>query len=482
MKALKSHFDTVILGAGPAGTGPLVSAARAGQHAQFLATGVLWVDAGDAMAVGTLGQFDIRSDTMAKVFIECLRGDANPLAPLRLHPATLQLERAATDSVPLSVAVDFLRALGQALERLVQASTHSDFWPRCRALGLKRLASGLFAVSLSNGSMVTARQILFAMGGQPQERFTPRAMGLTDADLHQVPAERRISSHRLLQHGGLQAIGEQLPAAARVVVVGASHSALTVASRLLEQIPDKLSLAGSVTLLCRRMPKMFYPSPEAALAEGYTAFSDDDVCPLTHRVYRLAGMRMGSRELLRKTLRLGDAAFEPRVRLLKLSHAAPGELQALLAGADLVVTALGYRPRVIPVQSAGGQRIFLAADVDPSAPLVNDGCQVLDGTGAPIAGLYGMGLASGFIPRGPVYGGESSFVGQTNGLWLYQHDLGDHLHRVLMTDAAATTGAGSSARMADLPPNTAARDGEVRVLAATPTPVPAQTIGQARAE
>ena len=40
-----------------------------------------------------------------------------------------------------------------------------------------------------------------------------------------------------------------------------------------------------------------------------------------------------------------------------------------------------------------------------------------------IAALAGIGLAAGFVPWGKL-GGEASFVGQANGLWLWQNDVG----------------------------------------------------------
>jgi hypothetical protein len=60
----------------------------------------------------------------------------------------------------------------------------------------------------------------------------------------------------------------------------------------------------------------------------------------------------------------------------------------------------------------------------PYLPLVDDACRVLDSANQPIPKLYGIGLASGYIIKGGL-GGEPSFVGQTNGLWLYQNGIGE---------------------------------------------------------
>ena len=43
--------------------------------------------------------------------------------------------------------------------------------------------------------------------------------------------------------------------------------------------------------------------------------------------------------------------------------------------------------------------------------------------GAPVPGAFGIGLAAGYVPSGQL-GGERSFRGQANGLWLWQNDVG----------------------------------------------------------
>jgi hypothetical protein len=47
----------------------------------------------------------------------------------------------------------------------------------------------------------------------------------------------------------------------------------------------------------------------------------------------------------------------------------------------------------------------------------------MDADGNPIPHAFGIGLAAGFVPHGKL-GGEPSFMGQANGLWLWQSDVG----------------------------------------------------------
>ncbi len=77
----------------------------------------------------------------------------------------------------------------------------------------------------------------------------------------------------------------------------------------------------------------------------------------------------------------------------------------------------------LPILDVDGAQIPLFAGTGPKAPLVDKRCRVMDSRGNPIAGLFGIGLAAGFVPHGKL-GGEPSFVGQANGLWLWQNDIG----------------------------------------------------------
>jgi hypothetical protein len=198
---------------------------------------------------------------------------------------------------------------------------------------------------------------------------------------------------------------------------------MSVAHALLHRLPDIRLGVGAVTLLHRRALRIYYTSAEAAIADGYTDFGPADLCPITNRVYRLAGFRLDSRELAMQLLGIGGRPAEPRMRLHQLKPKQDLKAARLIDSADLVIAALGYRPTALPVLDEHGREITLLCHTGPSAPLVDDRCRVMDSEGKPIAGLFGIGLAAGFVPRGKL-GGEPSFVGQANGLWMWQNDIG----------------------------------------------------------
>jgi hypothetical protein len=98
---------------------------------------------------------------------------------------------------------------------------------------------------------------------------------------------------------------------------------------------------------------------------------------------------------------------------------------ARLRRATAVVAATGYRPR-LPRMVAGGVPVPLLAST--GGPSVDGECRVLTARGKPFDRVLSLGLASGFVPSGEM-GGEPSFRGHTNGVWLYQHHIGRRVHR-----------------------------------------------------
>ena len=122
-----------------------------------------------------------------------------------------------------------------------------------------------------------------------------------------------------------------------------------------------------------------------------------------------------------RALGIGSRLPEPRLRVHHLQGStAQVVARRVLEQADLVIAALGYRPNALPLFDMNGRQMLLA---EAPGSMVDRDCRVLDINGLPIPRLLGLGLAAGFIPSG-VLGGEPSFRGQTNGIWLWQNGVG----------------------------------------------------------
>jgi hypothetical protein len=418
-----------IIGGGPGGIAPLLAAHRRGQLASLLKEGVTIVEQSDAVGEGTLGRWGINSDSTGFTFADCLAGPPDSeLAPLRNHPLTRELLEVGNGTVPLRRAGEFLALVGQAIHQLIAASPNGRVLKRHRALSTQRTANGWLTLvkDLDTGRerVIESRNVVLATGAaQPPERL--RNETVAGVSLVERYGAKLVQSGDILSHEGFAALADRFRALGRpprVAIIGGSTSAAAIAYSLLHRMPGITFGPDGVTILHRRELRIFYPNAEAALADGYTEFGPDDICPISGRVFRLSGFRLDSRELIMQARGIGGRPAEPRLRLHRLGVNNADSLK-VLDEADIVIAALGYRPLALPVFNEMGDAVRLLSETGPQAALIDNRCRVLDAHGKPVPHLFAIGLASGFVPSGKL-GGEPSFRGQANGLWLWQSDVG----------------------------------------------------------
>ena len=429
MKQPSQRFGLVIVGAGPGGLAPLLAAHRQGRLDDLLGGGVAIVERSAALGGGTIGGYAINSDSSGATFVDCLRAPGRTkLTELADHPLTRVLAAAGEGAVALRDAGRFLDLVGATLGGMVAAHPACAVLTGHEALSVARGDGGEWRVSVRDAEGVPrtliARHVVLATGArQPAQRLAAEQVG--GENLADRVGARLLQSGDVLSTGGLGQVAARLAARERprVAVVGGSTSAAAVCHALLHRMPGVRFGDGAITLLHRRALRIYYPDVASALAEGYTEFTDDDLCPISGRVFRFAGFRLDSREMVMQARGIGGRAPEPRLALHLLRQPADPAAWDILDAADLVVAAMGYRPNALPVLDRAGAPVALLAQGGPQLPLVDGQCRVLDAAGRPLPGLFGIGLAAGFVPRGAL-GGEPSFRGQANGLWLWQNDVG----------------------------------------------------------
>ncbi|MEG3146692.1 DegT/DnrJ/EryC1/StrS family aminotransferase [Sphingomonas sp. RT2P30] len=431
--------ETLLIGGGPAGTALLTAASKHGLLTE-LSRGLVLVERDAALGGGRLGGYAITSDSTAQTFLSAVTDNPHPeLAALAQHPVGRTVAGYADAlGVPLYKAGPLLRETGERLGRIVTEHGGTVLSGH-EALGTRRTAAGLWATTLRRADGTTierlSRNVVIATGGhQPFDRLG--ATQVAGAALNDLAGDRLHASDDVLALGGVERIAALLTDRRnpRVAVVGGSTSALATVALLLRSRPGIAFGAGGVTLLHRHPLRPFYPSVESARAEGFSDFGPDDVCPVSGFVYRLAGFRLEARELVLRMLGVDGRAPDPRVALHRISGDGDEAARDLIAGADVVIGALGYRPFALPVSDRDGTPIELAADRGKA--MVDRHCRVTDATGAPLPGLFGIGLAAGFVPWGAM-GGEPSFRGQANGLWQWQNDVGLTIVQQLLGERAA---------------------------------------------
>ncbi|MES3082567.1 DegT/DnrJ/EryC1/StrS family aminotransferase [Sphingomonas faeni] len=420
--------SVIVIGGGPAGTAMLTSATKRGLLPDLAGSGLMVIERGNAIGGGRLGRYAITSDSTAQTFLTAVRDNVHPeLARLVDHPAGRAVAaHEGALGVPLTEVGPLLRATGDRLTDIVRANGGVVLTGH-EALGAKRVGEGLWSVQvrrLADGHVFEqlARNIVVATGGhQPLDRLaTQRVAG---AGLIELASGRLLQSDDVLTTGGFEKVADILTGkrAPKIAVVGGSTSALTTIALLLKSQPPLPLGAGAITLLHRKPLRPFYHSVEAAHGEGFTDFGPDDICAVSGFVYRLAGFRLEARDLVLRMLAIDGRTPDPRVAPHRITGDDDTVARTTIADADLVIAALGYRPIAMPIADRDGAQMPLAAH--DGKPMVDRHCRIVDDQGTPIPGLYGLGLAAGFVPWGAL-GGESSFSGQANGLWLWQNDVG----------------------------------------------------------
>lgn len=437
----------LVVGGGPAGTALLTAATKRGMLPDLARAGLVVVERDNAIGNGRLGRYAITSDSTAETFLTAVKDNIHPeIAALTGHPAGKTVGHFAGKlGVPLVDVGPLLRVTGDRLADIVTSNGGSVLTGH-DALGAQQLPGGLWRTTLrrrTDGVEIerVSQHVVIATGGhQPLDRLA--AQQVAGASLVAQAGDRLLQSDEVLSVGGFAKVADLLSGKRnpRIAVIGGSTSALTTIALLLKSAPPIPFGEGGITLLHRRPLRPFYHSVEAAAAEGFTDFGPEDICPVSGFVYRLAGFRLEARDLVLRTLEVDGRKRDPRVATHRISGDDDAAARAHIAGADLVIAAMGYRPFALPVSDMQGNRLALSADI--GGPMVDRHCRVLDADGAPVPGLFGIGLAAGFVPWGAL-GGEASFKGQANGLWLWQNDVG-----LMIVDQVMAASAGQNRAVA----------------------------------
>ncbi|NVN36987.1 FAD-dependent oxidoreductase [Komagataeibacter swingsii] len=426
----------LIVGGGPAAIAVLLAASRIGELPRLLDEGLTLVEREAHIGSGTLGRYVINSDSAAETFVDAITDNPVPeLARLIHHPLVEMIRSRGRLALPLRVVADFLDMVGQVLTALITAHPASRILTGWQLKSLHQTVEGKWRGHLASSDgahtqHLIANKVVLAMGAhQPEQRLHDEVVG--DGPLLPRHAGRVMQSDELLSPDGITRLrtmtaGQENP---RIAVIGGASSALSAAHVIMRDMADRIA-PGNLTLLHKSRLKLFYRTAAEAVADGYTEFHEEDICPVSQFVYRFGGLRYDSRRLAMQLMGIAGAPPEPRLRDVQITDSNHAHVKAIVDNADAIIACLGYRPRRITMIDAYGRPIALSADT-PDGCLTGPECGILNAAGQEIPGLFGLGLASGFRPTGAM-GGEASFRGQVNSLWLWQTAIGEKiLHHLL---------------------------------------------------
>lgn len=378
------HAHLQVIGFGPGGLGIPVAADRLGLLDRLMSRGLALVDKRPAWRWDGLS-YGINSNSEAHDFLAFIRADGF-FGPLLDTPEGRAVRAYGKQRIPLTLVASFLRlAAERFLDHLAEHNRSAVICGRSVAtLEIER--DGLFLSRDADGLPIArSSHAVLALGAEEQMR--------PDLEPLVAPARRAgrlIASESLLRGLTEDRIGAALAAGAPIAVIGSSHSAFSVVDYLLQSYPERLR-DGQVVVVTKHRPKIYFTSAGEAEAQ-LVDLSAQTLDQPTGEINKFDGLRGDARQVYCDIA----AGTERRARLMRLEDAGT---PAVIEAAGLVVQAVGYGPRRLPVVDADGGPVDLA--YGPSNIAIDDDCTVLRTDGRPVPRLYAVGLGHAMADRSP---------------------------------------------------------------------------------
>lgn len=433
---LETSCGCVIAGAGPAGMGLLFNALKSGTLPDLAREGLIIVDSSPTPGVGSLGDYQITANSVGDVFLDCLRDPAlrDVFGPLEHSPTYWRIRHQAQSAPQLSDIGELLGEASRLILDFIVQRYGVTLWHSTTVTEVVKDGDE-FVVWVENEGRtrrIRSRTLVLNFGGHQNPEYLREGLA---ADGLLLPASAAImSSDHLLRLNAVQlrdAFAPALAGSGRITVVGGSHSAFS----MLENLADALEFAGleEVTLVHRSAIRLFYESPELAVAAGYVFHPVRDVCPVSGRVNRSSGLRYRALDVGREVLarsRVGKTGV--RAHTFQIQGGAEGEreqaAQALLES-SVVVQCTGYQPRLPAFSHMDGTAITLR-QVKGGVDSDLSGCP-LDLSGQRLHGLHLFGIGAG-LAADERMGSEPSFDGRIYGVWQFHNDASSAVIDALM--------------------------------------------------
>lgn len=389
-------YETIICGAGPAGMSQLIYFDAQEKLTEKLNEGICVIEKSSELLSGNIKKYKISANSKGGALFEFLNERSILQQFLNEEKLNDQIQSYCDIAPSLHDIGVIYGRIGSFLEQCIKQNSNSAVYKCATVEEIHICEDGFFKVVFRQFGCeqeVWARNIHMNLGGKPKT-------------LNKHENERYVHSHCVLteQSKFLDELFESKNSL-KIALIGNSHSAMSVLSKLNERYSALDSSIYSFDLYGKSNVKLYYSSIDEALLDNYS-FSEDDVCPVTQRVNRYSGMREESFYIAQAIL--NEAISNVRLKRVYFEDD---------ANYDLIIECLGYETKLVPVYKNGKQVEFE----------MNNGILKTDAyfrpvmkNREPIGNFYSYGLGVG-IGLSEESGGEKSFTGNIDGIWLYQH-------------------------------------------------------------
>lgn len=394
------EYNLLIIGAGPAGIAPLFHMDAVNRLDDYIDKGICIIERSNEIGVGKFKDYNISANTLCKTFLEIFYNkNSDVFKEIQKKESYIKLLNTDGESPMNLCEIGLLyKDYGEIIRKKFRNSSNSNVFCNSEALEIKEFEDNYCVQykNLDSGEIyeVFGKNIIINLGGEHKREIEHRNI---------------VTVHDLLTKDMDDKISDMLKVNGKVVLIGNSHSAMSIISTIKKN--PNFTNKHDVSILGRNPIKLYYETEELAKKEGYNYDKKKDVCHITNRVNRYSGMREESFFTAREII---------RNQMENIQHyiVSDVEKESLFLEADIVIECTGYQTKMIPVRNIEGKLIQLA--YNKGTMLVNKDFNIVTEQGEALKRIFSYGLGVG-MPAVEEIGGEKSFTGRIDGVWLYQH-------------------------------------------------------------
>jgi hypothetical protein len=324
--------------------------------------------------------FLINSNSIGGHFTESIRKDG-AFRQVWNSVNTLKLESLHNQFVPLSMIRELINEITYAFLSQLHKYPESKVFLNQEVGKIIINPDKTFTTYSADGrKLETSRRIILANGAEENSGELAETIG----------SSKKIHLSEDIICGKMGGLEEAVKNGEKIFIAGGSHSAFSSAEVLLNFFGNKLQ-KHQVNIVARKV-LLYYETPEQALADGYTQFTERDIDLVTREVYRFPGLRNYPRQLYKDI----ENGRESRVNIIITPDVAG---YGPFSEANQLIHAIGYAPRHIPIFNPDGVPVKYGST--SRNLLVDNTCRLLMAdTYRPIEGIYCIGLGHARKRRG----------------------------------------------------------------------------------
>lgn len=427
----RERYGYAVCGLGPAGIGFLLHAIKEGAVDQLVDRGLVLIDRSRTPGAGKVGDYRLTGNSLSKAFLDC--SDDPKLAwlfdDLNVSATSIrQLRDRLHEAPPLDIVAEFLEVMATRTIAYLAREHQVPVLLGTSVEAIHQRSDGRFRLQLYRNDSgqkktIDADNLLCGFGGRQAESVIGAC---------EVRPGLRLGDHArnlfasddvlMMSNDAIRSMASKNPASIQeAVVVGSSHSAMSTIDRLTEALgPVGLK---RIVMLHREPMRLYYASPEEAAEDAYPFDEKADICPMSGRVNRFGGLRYRSFDVARSIIETGRTPDQTvEIVPVRLSEHSDESVARYLQGACMTVACLGYQANLPPVLDTRDREIPLQNSARGME--IDEQGRALTADGRPVPGLFVYGIGSRLLKRSDAIGGEPSFRGSADGVWLYHNHGG----------------------------------------------------------